>query len=445
MASYRALSLPSSSARSFLGPLATGLLVSLTGCSIDTEGLFGDSTGSDGSGGAGTTTTASSQGGASTATSTTDATSTTSTSTTTTTSTSTTSTTTSTVTSTAAGAMCGDGTLNGMEDCDGADLGGADCTDLGFNNPQGMKCSDQCTLDSSGCKAVCGNGTIEPNEECDDGNTSDALDGCNATCHALGTTCMNAIPVNLALGTVTRSGTTDLSADHFQPGNQFGCDGATGNDLVFAITPGETGFLTAWLPKQNTSFDSVLYLRATCATPASQISCNDNFGMGDNGGDVVSALVLAGQTVFLFVDGFQGDSGDFQLSLDLSKGDNCSDPVPVTVEGQGDITLLGSTTGFANDAASNAFCTNAGGGGDVVYAVTTTNPATYTFATQTTTFNSVTYARSTCSDVGTQIACSSPVGNDSSVDVTAQSNDLTFVWVDGTSNNVGAYRHVISH
>jgi hypothetical protein len=216
---------------------------------------------------------------------------------------------------------------------------------------------------------------------------------------------------------------------------------------VFAITPAETGFVTAWLPKQGTAFDSVLYLRSTCSVQNAQLLCNDNLGMGDNGGEVVSALVPGGQTVYLFVDGFQGDSGTFQLSLDLSKGDNCTDPVPLTIEGQGDITVLGATNGFMNDAASSALCTYAGGAGDVVYAVTTANPATYTFATDTNnTFNSVTHARSQCNDVGSQIACSSPAANNnSSVDVTTQNNGVAFVWVDGTSNNVGPYELTISH
>ncbi|HTJ82818.1 MAG TPA: DUF4215 domain-containing protein, partial [Polyangiaceae bacterium] len=248
----------------------------VAGCSVDTEGLFGDATGSGGGGQGGNTSTTGSM--------TTDSTTTDSTTTgsmttgsMTTGSMTTGSMTTGSMTSTAAGAMCGDGTLDPGEECDGSDLGGANCTDLGFTNPSGAKCTATCTLDYGDCASVCGNGNVEPDEECDDGNTSSAYDGCSGTCHLLGTSCADAIPIALQLGTMTLSGSTTLVDDAFQPQQTMGCGDSSGGDLVFAISPATSGFVTAWLPRAATTFDSVAYIRQSCDDPTSQVLCNDNY------------------------------------------------------------------------------------------------------------------------------------------------------------------------
>jgi hypothetical protein len=76
---------------------------------------------------------------------------------------------------------CGNGVVEGSEECDGEDLDGNDCTDLGYEGGT-LACSDQCTFDTSACEGggVCGNGIIDENEECD----GDDLDG--QTCADLG-------------------------------------------------------------------------------------------------------------------------------------------------------------------------------------------------------------------------------------------------------------------
>ncbi|MDX1382867.1 MAG: hypothetical protein R3190_04430 [Thermoanaerobaculia bacterium] len=60
---------------------------------------------------------------------------------------------------------CGNGVIDGAEECDGSDFGTATCGDSGF--PGGdLTCTSECTLDTSSCWE-CGNGTIDPGEECD--------------------------------------------------------------------------------------------------------------------------------------------------------------------------------------------------------------------------------------------------------------------------------------
>jgi hypothetical protein len=66
-------------------------------------------------------------------------------------------------------AVCGDGLINGDEDCDGVLLGGADCVDAGNYTGGTLACTSDCTFDTSGCTADedCGNGVIEGDEVCD--------------------------------------------------------------------------------------------------------------------------------------------------------------------------------------------------------------------------------------------------------------------------------------
>ncbi len=70
---------------------------------------------------------------------------------------------------------CGNDVQETGEDCDGADLGGADCTDAGNYVGGTLGCTTACDFDTSQCEVDpnCGNGAIDTNEVCDSTN----LDG----------------------------------------------------------------------------------------------------------------------------------------------------------------------------------------------------------------------------------------------------------------------------
>jgi hypothetical protein len=87
---------------------------------------------------------------------------------------------------------CGNGVIDAGESCDGADLGGNDCTTIGMGFGGGrLRCAAGCRFDTSGCTA-CGNGRIDPGEQCDGaalgGQTcitrghSGGVLGCTGTC-----------------------------------------------------------------------------------------------------------------------------------------------------------------------------------------------------------------------------------------------------------------------
>jgi cysteine-rich repeat protein len=77
---------------------------------------------------------------------------------------------------------CGNGALDDGETCDGALVGGLDCTDFGHDEGT-LGCLVDCSdYDDSSCYDYeCGNGMVDPNEACDDGNVIDD-DGCSADC-----------------------------------------------------------------------------------------------------------------------------------------------------------------------------------------------------------------------------------------------------------------------
>jgi hypothetical protein len=62
---------------------------------------------------------------------------------------------------------CGDGILNGIEQCDSNDFKDKTCNTLGFIGGS-LGCTKTCVLNASGCtKPVCGNGVKEIHESCD--------------------------------------------------------------------------------------------------------------------------------------------------------------------------------------------------------------------------------------------------------------------------------------
>ena len=67
--------------------------------------------------------------------------------------------------------VCGNGTVEGAEYCDGFDLGGQTCDTLNLGTGN-LACQGDCAYDTTGCanSAVCGNGVVEGPEQCDGNN-----------------------------------------------------------------------------------------------------------------------------------------------------------------------------------------------------------------------------------------------------------------------------------
>lgn len=73
--------------------------------------------------------------------------------------------------------LCGNGSMEGAEECEAGDLGGATCASMGLVAGN-LSCGDTCRFDTSSCDA-CGDNMIAGSEECDGtdlgGNTCESL------------------------------------------------------------------------------------------------------------------------------------------------------------------------------------------------------------------------------------------------------------------------------
>jgi len=65
--------------------------------------------------------------------------------------------------------ICGDGVLNGSEQCDGTDLSGETCSSQGFGGGGSLACDGSCNFfDTSACiTEYCGDGVLNGSEQCD--------------------------------------------------------------------------------------------------------------------------------------------------------------------------------------------------------------------------------------------------------------------------------------
>lgn len=159
----------------------------------------------------------------------------------------------------------------------------------------------------------CGDATIDPEEACDDGNSVNG-DGCSAFCQPDGAPAEAAscpgqtihvwtLPVEVSATTVKFANTYKAS-----------CGGGSGRDATYAVMAHRTGKLVATIGQAE--FDTVLFARAAQCTTGVEVGCS-NDAKGVQGGDTMSVPVIAGATVFVFVDGFKYGKGGFHLKLQV--------------------------------------------------------------------------------------------------------------------------------
>ena len=91
--------------------------------------------------------------------------------------------------------ICGNGTIEGGEQCEGTDFNGLSCIDFGYNAGY-LECVN-CQIvnhcyNTGGYSSICGNGIKEAGEKCDDGNKISG-DGCSSGCQLEGHRCGNGI------------------------------------------------------------------------------------------------------------------------------------------------------------------------------------------------------------------------------------------------------------
>jgi hypothetical protein len=88
------------------------------------------------------------------------------------------------------------------------------------------------------------------------------------------------------------------------------CGGSQSGELVYEITPEQSGTLTATL---DGNYATLLYVRDACPGGNTNLACDSQSPA------VISMAVTMGTAYYLFVDGFGGspEEGPFTLTLAL--------------------------------------------------------------------------------------------------------------------------------
>jgi cysteine-rich repeat protein len=211
--------------------------------------------------------------------------------------------------------VCGDGIVEGDEECEGSNLNGETCITLGFDSGD-LVCVD-CEIDFSACVGV---------ERCYDGidNDNDGIEDCyDDDCAAV---CTDPCSAPLELqdpGTLkgnTWSHTDNLASSCL--------DGATsGPDMVFAITPKVTGVVEATVT--SVAVDLSLSARSQCDQTGSELTCS-NYALGANAVERIIVPAQQGVPIYLVVDGVgAAEHGAFEIAASsraIVCGDGSRDP-----------------------------------------------------------------------------------------------------------------------
>lgn len=331
---------------------------------------------------------------------------------------------------------------------------------------------------------VCGNGALEGGEQCDDGNAA-ANDGCSATCQlepaTKNDTCANADTITLTAGaggtyaTSISSGTTNLSHDQ----TFTGCS-STGPDAIFKVVAPIDGVLTAEVPVAG--FNVSLGARSTCpssTTASVPLVCSNT--SSENGLEEISFSVKQGDTYYLIVDGTAAaELGPFTMLVNVrppgcgdgltSGTEQCDDGNTVAGDGcsptctaealVGLDTCPGYTlpltgagadprTGVLTIDTSKLVANYAGscGGSSKEGVVVVTPPINGKLTAKLTgiSYQPILYARTTCNDPVTEKACDddAPTPSTASRDITISgvvAGTPYYLFVDGYNGASGLAR-----
>ncbi|HTJ81614.1 MAG TPA: hypothetical protein VL400_07805 [Polyangiaceae bacterium] len=282
-------------------------------------------------------------------------------------------------------------------DCKGA---GQTCVDL-YGDGTAFACIGGCSMDSQ-CSVTCNNDvgscTQTPeacdNQSDDDGegftDCEDADCGADATCQAtISGACTGAEDIS-AGGTFTGNTSTGTNAFATVCASLFGnyLGGAAGNEKIYKFTATETGNLTLDVTATTGSVD--WYLRTDCADSTTSLGV-----CGTETAGAAGFPVKAGDTLYLYVDGYMGDA---DYSVDVSFA--ALAPVCAAATAVTDGATNGNTT-----SGSDAMGSSCGGGGkEQVYTYTpaATGMLDLTLASAT---DQGLHVRTDCLDGASEIGC----------------------------------------
>lgn len=164
---------------------------------------------------------------------------------------------------------CGNGLIDqASEECDGLDLGGSLCGDLGYDAGS-LSCATDCTFDLGKCR-TCGNGVLEGDEACDGDDFGTNDDGEPTACEDVGDFASGTLAcADDCMEVVTDDCVPPVCGDDIVNGDEV-CDG---NDLGGATCESQGDFVGGDLACGEDCLD---YDTSECAEPV----CGDGIRSG---------------------------------------------------------------------------------------------------------------------------------------------------------------------
>ncbi|XXX80478.1 MXAN_6577-like cysteine-rich protein [Sorangium sp. So ce134] len=325
---------------------------------------------------------------------------------------------------------CQDECSEGLADCGGA------CVDLQSNEQHcgvcGTACGDEQTCEAGECEDSCGSGLTACGDACVDLQTdADNCGGCGTACNATQVCqagmCACTVGPGQDLGDAVPqivNGTTAGLPNAYAPS----CVAASSSERIYSFTAATAGVYS--FDSSNSGYDVVLALLDS--TGCAELACNADPSA------VVKADLAVGQTVYVVVDGAEGEAGTFELRVTRESAPSCP---AGSFTGAVPQTITGSTVGRPNsvrptvtDACRNAASPDAG------YAFTAPVAGDYIFDTYGSAFDTVVHVHdATCR--GAQLACNDDMDVvQSEVTVTLAAGQTVVVVVDGSTDaDAGAF------
>jgi cysteine-rich repeat protein len=217
-------------------------------------------------------------------------------------------------------AGCGDGAIVFPEQCDGADLGGATCKLVGFDDGV-ITCGKSCQLDESKCtdKEQCTDGLDNDKDTKTDCADSDCALACAASCTP---DSLTVIPADFLVVAGDTTGHANLLNASCTAMN----GAASGPEIVYQATIKVTGVLDLSLLSDA---DLGVSVRTACAQQATELGCADA-QVGAQSVEQMKLPVSLNDTVFIAVQGHApGDAGTYSLTVKnraIICGDGFTDP-----------------------------------------------------------------------------------------------------------------------
>ena len=206
-------------------------------------------------------------------------------------------------------------------------------------------------------------------------------------------------------------GTTSGSTARGESMNAGSCDHSEAREMVYLLEVPQRQRVTL---EVDARYDSVLYLRKdACGDEGAEVECNDD---APNGGRNKSRIerVLEPGKYFVFVDGYNQESGSYKLTLSTSDvvalADACR-RAPLLAAG---VPAAGSTQGYADDA--NASCGGGAEGADAPWRFELGARSRVRVLEHSDDVSPVVHVRHACGDEQSEAACGeSPRAKDAAV------------------------------